>query len=405
VTEPRRQRRPRRKTLTDKMVAALPRRPTPYFHGDPELPKHGIRVRPAGPCSYTVITRDPYHKQRWVKVGSVAEMTITEARVVARTVIRRVEAGLAPFEAPQQEPESVAAVAGNWLARHVDKNRLRTAAELRRHVEKYVLPHWAERAFVDIKRRDIAELLDHIEDAHGPAMADAVLSTLRSIATWVQSRDDSYTPPFTKGMRRVPAQARKRARILDDAELRAVWLAAAEAGTYGHLIRLLLLTAQRREKVLSMRWSDIDADGVWTIPTSPREKGTPGSLKLPAQALAIIRALPRFVGNDYLFAGGRGRRALALSHLKADFDRRSGVSNWRLHDLRRTARSLMSRAGVLGEHAERVLGHTITGVAGVYDRHSYHSEKAAALTKLEMLIERIVNGPSDNVLRMHEAAS
>jgi len=307
MTEPvtRRQRRPRRKILTDKMVAALPRRSTPYFHADPELPKHGVRVRPYGPASYTVITRDPFQKQRWVKVGSVAEMTITEARDISRTVIRRVEAGLAPFEAPPPQPESVAAVARNWLARHVDKNRLRTAAELHRHVDKYILPHWAERAFVEIKRRDIAELLDHIEDAHGPAMADAVLSTLRSIATWVQSRDDGYTPPFTKGMRRVPAHARKRARILDDAELRAVWLAAADAGTYGHLIRLLLLTAQRREKLLSMRWSDIDAEGIWTIPTAPREKGTPGSLRLPAQVLAIIQTLPRFVGNDYLFAGMR----------------------------------------------------------------------------------------------------
>jgi integrase len=169
---------------------------------------------------------------------------------------------------------------------------------------------------------------------------------------------------------------------------------------FGALIRLLLLTAQRREKILTMRWSDISPDGVWTIPTAPREKGNAGSLKLPPQALAIIAAQPRFVGNDFLFAGGRGRYSLDFSKLKAEFDAVSGVRDWRLHDLRRTARSLMSRAGVLSEHAERVLGHTITGVEGVYDRHSYHHEKAATLARLAALIECIVNPSSDNVVPM-----
>jgi hypothetical protein len=88
-----RQRRPRRKVLTDAMVAALPRRPKPYFHPDPELPKHGIRVRPTGPGAYTVITRDPFGKQRWTKTGSTAEKTIGEARDIARVVIGRVEQG------------------------------------------------------------------------------------------------------------------------------------------------------------------------------------------------------------------------------------------------------------------------------------------------------------------------
>jgi hypothetical protein len=217
---------------------ALPRRPVAYFHPDPELPKHGVRIRPSGPSAYTVIARDPYGKQRWVKIGSTAEMTIEAARDEARKVISRVKQGLEPFEPPPVKPDTVAAVANNWLQRHVVKNRLRTGAEMRRIIEKYVLPHWAERNFIDIKRADIAKLLDYVEDKHGPAIADSVLTVLRSLSTWLQSRDDSYVPPFVRGMQRVPAQARKRSRVLADHEIKTVWDAAANAGTFGTLVRL-----------------------------------------------------------------------------------------------------------------------------------------------------------------------
>ena len=186
--------------------------------------------------------------------------------------------------------------------------------------------------------------------------------------------------------------------------MRRVWHAAADAGAFGSFIRLLLLTAQRRDKVLTMHWSDIDAGGVWTIRREAREKGNAGALKLPDVALAIIHAQPRFAGNEFVLAGGRGRRAFNLSGLKTDFDQACGVQGWRLHDLRRTARSLMSRAGVPREHAERVLGHVIGGVEGVYDRHAYLNEKAVALAKLAALVERIVAGPSDNVVPLHEEA-
>jgi len=400
-----RPRRKRRQVLTDAQIAALPRRPATYFHPDPELQKFGIRVRPTGPGTYTVITRDIYKKQRWIKIGTRDVMKIEDARDNARTVIRRVEKGLEPIEPPPSKPDSVAAVIEQWLKRHVHKNKLRSATELERVCTKYILPHWGERVFVEIKRNDIAKLLDKIEDDHGPAMADAVLSALRSIAAWVQSRDDDYVPPFVRGMRRVPIQNRKRKRMLDDAELRRVWHAAADAGAFGAIIRLLLLTAQRREKILTLRWSDIDVGGVWTIRKEPREKDNAGRLKLTDDVLSIIRAQPRFAGNEFVFAGGRGARAFNFSRLKADFDRACGVHDWRLHDLRRTARSLMSRAGVLSEHAERVLGHAIDGVEGIYDRHSYDSEKATALAKLAALVERIVAGPSDNVVPMHEVSA
>ena len=170
-------------------------------------------------------------------------------------------------------------------------------------------------------------------------------------------------------------------------------------------MQLLLLTGQRLDKVVDMRFGDVSRDGVWTIRTAPREKGNPGSLVLPAQALAIIKSMPRLAGNSHVFAGnGAGPTVLCQSY-KVGLDKKSGVHGWKLHDLRRTARSLMSRAGVRPDIAERCLGHIVGGVEGIYDRHTYDAEKADALRKLAALIERIVNPPADNVVALHEAAS
>jgi integrase len=192
---------------------------------------------------------------------------------------------------------------------------------------------------------------------------------------------------------------------LTDDELRRVWHAADAAGAFGALVQLLLLTAQRLEKVRTLRWSDIGSDGVWTIPTAPREKGNAGSLKLPKLALDVIAAQPRLAGNPHVFAGnGADARAVEQRH-KLALDKASGVTGWRLHDLRRTARSLMSRAGVLNDHAELVLGHARPGVEGIYDLHQYPTEKADALRRLASLIERIARGPAGgNVVELHEAA-
>ena len=114
-------------------------------------------------------------------------------------------------------------------------------------------------------------------------------------------------------MRRVPKQARARSRTLTDAELRAVWAAAGVAGAFGALVQLLLLTGQRLDKVVDMRFGDVSRDGVWTIRTAPREKGNPGSLVLPAQALAIIKSMPRLAGNSHVFAGN-GAGPKVFSH-------------------------------------------------------------------------------------------
>ena len=388
--------RQRRKTLSNKMIAALPKRAKRYPVADPEQRGHYVRVMPKGPNVFCCVVRDPYGKQVWVTLGSNDVMTIEEAREKARSVIKRVRAGLEAFEPLAVRPDLFRAVAEDWLKRHVAAKGLRSRPEIERVLNKNVYPFWAERSFVDLRRSDVAKLLDHVQDNGGPSAADHVLAIVRGISSWYSTRHDDYVSPFVRGMRRTDPGSRTRDRILTDDELCAVWKAAEASGTYGALVQLLLLTAQRRDKVVTMKWSDLSQDGVWTIATERGEKGNPGSLTLPKRALEIIARQPRLMNNPYVFAATRGAGPLnGFNKRKAAFDIACGVTGWTLHDLRRTARSLMSRAGVRPDISERVLGHVIAGVEGVYDRHRYDEEKADALVRLADLIESIVNTPAN----------
>jgi integrase len=196
-------------------------------------------------------------------------------------------------------------------------------------------------------------------------------------------------------MRRTDPKTRQRDRVLSDDELREIWRAAEENGTFGAVLRILLLTVQRRKKVISMRWQDLAANE-WSIPTAPREKGTGGILVLPDLAMDIIQSQPRFASNPYVFAGRGAGYFNGFSKAKRALDAKlpRSVDPWAVHDLRRTARSLMSRAGVRPQIAERVMGHALAGVEGVYDRHSYRTEKGEALNELASLLRAVINMPA-----------
>jgi integrase len=270
-------------------------------------------------------------------------------------------------------------------------------------LNSHILPAWRDKEFISIKRSDITKLMDDVEDEHGARTADVVLTVFSAIANWYAVRHDDYSSPIIRGMRRQSTHAQARARILDDDEIRAIWKATETADTFGRIVRICLLTAQRRTKVAQMRWADISVDGEWSIPIESREKSNGGILQLPEAVLAIINA--HRVGS-YVFPGRFNGPFKGLSEAKADLDAKlpADMPGWTLHDLRRTARSLMSRAGVRPDIAERVLGHAIPGVHGTYDRHSYRDEKAEALRCLAALIESIVHPPASNVRPIRKAA-
>jgi integrase len=388
-----------RRTMTDKGVAALKPRAQRYAVTDPELRGHWIRIQPTGAKSYWAVTRNPQGKQVWSLVGPADAMGIEAAREQARSMLQRVRAGL-----PAVEPkaETFAAVAENWLKRQIDAKGAVSAKRIRRLLIVHVLPRWKDRGLTSIRRSDIAALLDEVEDGHGARQADLVLTVVRSIMNWYATRSDAYAVPVVRGMARDTAKPRER--TLTDEEIAQVWQAAGEVGTYGKIIRICLLTGQRLAKVAGMRWEDVDeATGTWTVPQAAREKGTGGALVLPEAALVIIRAQPRFGNNPHVFTGRTASgcfNGLQVGKYGLDKKLPADMPAWVVHDLRRSARSLMARAGVRPDIAERVLGHVVGGVEGIYNRHTYLDEKAEALAKLAALIDSIVHPRSADVVPM-----
>jgi integrase len=339
-------------------------------------------------------------KLRTVKLGSYDDgMSLKAARDAARAY----HADPKRFE-QQATVGSFAEITEKWFKKHVVGGRLRSRYEIERQLKKYILPVWAAKPFLEIRRREVNNLLDVIAEQNGPAQADACLATIRLIMQWWQVQDDGYTSPIVKGMNRNKPQARER--ILNDAEIARLWRTCDESGSYGAFIKLALLTAQRREKVATMRWDDlIDGGGTWKIRSEEDEKNNAGTLKLPKLALDIIKAQPKVYGNPHVFPGiGDGPFAnFAVEKARLDqilkAQEEGPMEPWVVHDLRRTARSLLSGL-VSFDHAERVLGHAIKGVAKVYDRHAYVQEKAHALSKLAGLIDTIINPPTGNVIDM-----
>lgn len=393
----------RRKALTDIGVTNLKPRAARYTESDPELRGHYVRVTPTGAKSFVAVARDPNGKQIWATVGSTDLLGINGAREKAREAIKRIRAGLAPFSAPPTKPDTFADVAANYFKRHVEAKGLRSQHELERLLKQHILPAWGDREFLAIRRNDVAALLDEIEDDHGARQADYVLAIVRGMMNWFATRHDDYQSPIARGMRRTDPKTRKRERTLNDDEIRAVWAAAESSGKFGGIVKLGLLTAQRREKLATMRWGDVTLDGEWIIPREDREKGNPGSLLLPGVAVAIVKEQPCLASSPYVFPGRGDGHFNGFSPCKRALDAKlPGIEPWTVHDLRRTARSLMSRAGVRPDVAERVMGHVIGGVEGVYDQHSYRDEKADALRRLAGLIGTILQ-PSDNVVALQRS--
>jgi integrase len=226
-------------------------------------------------------------------------------------------------------------------------------------------------------------------------MAQAVLAVLSKIFNWHASRSDDFRSPIVRGMARVKPAEQARDRILTDDELRQVWRTTEREGIFGSLVQFLLLTGARRAEATGLQRSELDDAGNWTLPAA-RNKVKVELVRPLNKAARDVLARQVDIGPFVFTYTGR-RPIHSISLFKKRFDAACGVTGWTLHDLRRTARSLMSRAGVNADHAERCLGHVIAGVRGTYDRHDFRAEMAHAYEALAAQIERIVNPPPANV--------
>jgi integrase len=353
---------------------------------------------------YVKVVKDGKQRteQRLRKLGRYPVLKLQQARDAARPFLLDARKAIREADA-DKVPGTFKDVAENFIKRYVDEKGLRSKREIVRCLNKYVYPNWQYLPCTEIRRGDVNKLLDDIVDKNGKRQADMVLAIISKLCNWYVTRNEDYVSPIVRGMRRSEDKNGGSERVLSDDEIRAVWKACADMGSFGSIVKVLLLTAQRRDKVALMKWDDLK-DGKWIIPSEEREKGNAGTLPLPQQVIDIIKAQPRISKNPYVFAAGKGSGPFnSFSQRKAELDDKlPKMPKWRPHDLRRTARSLMSRGSlqVTPDIAERVLGHKIKGVRGIYDRHTYTNEKGKALLALAAEIDHILNPPPPNVVSM-----
>jgi integrase len=371
------------------------------FYWDEKLPGFGLMVTESGHRSWVVQYR-AHHRTRRITINSV--LSLEDARKQARDLLGQVARGGDPAaerrKAVDAEHNALRAVIAEYFER--EGNRLRSAAKRRAMLERLVVPRLGAWSVYDIRRSNIQRLLDEIEDQSGKATAHLVLAFLRKIFTWYASRADDFQSPFVRGMARLKAADSQRDRVLSDDEIRALWLAAEKfQAPWGQYIRLLFLTACRRREISDLRWSEVNGDLV--IPGSRVKGGHDLVVPLSAAARAILAEAPQIEGCDYVFTNDGFGPINSFSKGKAAFDRACGVKDWRLHDLRRTARTLLSRAAVNTDIAERCLGHIIKGVRATYDHHEFRDEKLLAFEKLATIVEQIVR-PQENVVVLRGAS-
>jgi len=365
-----------------------------------------VIVEPSGFKSFAVRFRFD-GKPKKLSLGNIS---LSAARKAAAHAYDEVAQGRDPTDAKKRARAERKTVEANTLAAIAEKyftiecglrrdgealsfnGKLRSASRRFADIERLVLPVLGKKPISQIKRKEISNLLDAIDIENGPAMADLTLRFLSRIFNWHAARDDDFRSPIVRGMARTKPKDRERKRILTDEEIRKVWT-TTEQGPFPAFVKFLLLTAARRNEALGLTWDEIKG-GVWELPASRNKTKQDLIRPLSAAALRVIESQRR--DGATVFATNDSGQA------KKKFDAATGTSGWTLHDCRRTARSLMSRAGVNSEHAERCLGHTIGGVEGIYDRHHYQPEMKHAYECLAALIERIVNPLKGNVTTLRK---
>lgn len=369
----------------------------------------GVRVTAAGAKAFVLNYRLRGREHRFT-IGAWPDWSALKAVREARSLRQRVDRGENPIEdrTPSPATATVTSILDDFVARYVrNKNQpLRSADEYESALKRLVKPRIGKVGIYEVRRSHVIKMLDEIEDANGPVMADRTLAYVRKAFNWYATRDELFSVPVVRGMGRIKPKDRARTRVLSDEEICTIWPVLKEAGTYGSFVRMLLLSAQRHSEVAHMTYGEIDTDGIWTIPAERYKTKRPNFVPLSKAALALIEGQQKIKNCQYVFPTNAKTPYSRSGKSKAKLDKallaamkkqaKKGIKvepipNWTLHDLRRTAKTLMVRAGVRPDISERVLGHAIKGVEGTYDRHSYAEEKRDALEKLAAMIDSILN--------------
>jgi integrase len=395
--------------------APLPSSGDRVIYWDDSQRGFGLAVTKAGHRSFLVQYRVA-NRSRRMHLGAATRDGLSAARDRARKLLGDVAGGRAlrrPFdplverrkeEALRRGANSLRAVCDAYFEFRGDD--LRSAEQQKAHLERLVYPTLGRRLIGEIRRKDIVTLLDGIAEENGPVMSDLVLAFVRKIMRWHQTRDENFISPIVPGLARKKRTPRNR--VLLDEELRAIWAAAdADSGPFGKFIQFTLLTATRRNESARMKRSELSSANAerpnsWKIPDSRYKTKTDHVVPLSAAALQILAGMPHMGDGEWVFTADGRKPITNFGGLKETFDTACGVKNWRIHDLRRTARSLMSRAKSNPDHAERCLGHAMGAIRETYDCYKYLDEKRQVFEELAALVQRILN-PQDKVVPLRGA--
>jgi integrase len=416
----------KRQRLTDRTVKAL-KRAAPgrrYEITDVEARGLGVRVNDEGRKTWVLITRLPGRKSASrLTLGEYPSITLAEARDKARDWRALVKKGHDPRVEEERQRLAEMRRQGNIFEAvceayfdDIKRRGLRRADEVEREVRGKFLPLWAKRPITDIDWHDVKGVIDAALRGGSTWQAHRWFAHASRLFGWARAQG-------TYGLTSSPCDGRRpskiigvkepRTRVLDDDELRAVWRASGKVNyPLGPIIRMLILTGQRRSEVAEARWGEFDLDKkLWTIPVDRMKARAAHVVPLTDEVVAILRSLPRFTSGDHVFTTTAGAKAVnGFSKAKARFDAAvdaelgRAAPAWVLHDLRRTMRTHLSALPVSDKVAELVIGHTQKGLHRVYDQHAYLDEKRHALELWAARLRSIVEPPPKNVVPLRAEA-
>jgi integrase len=397
-----------KKRPTEKREFADGGQPGLYFVAGPRSLKWMVRYRSPGSGQNVKLAIGDYGDEK-------PALGLHDARKAAKAVLDVVKEGRDPRdeEAIHRRIETVEEAFSDFLERHTRiKNKGSTASDTEGFIRREILPKWRTRRIRSITRREIVALIDAVADGKRSAGGEFLVDPRPQSAVRLRALLSKAFGFFAaKGIVtdnpfrdiEVPAPTVVRDRVLGDDEIRWLWIATAKVGwPFGDLVRLLLLTGQRRNEVAQapcIEFSLDAADPVWLIPGSRTKNGRPQSVPLAPDVVETLRALPRVLvdgkENPWLLSttgetpiSGFSRAKFQideamLAAAREDEPERVSIEPWSFHDLRRTCATGLASLGVAVHVVEHVLNHksgALGGVAGIYNKFDYAPEKRAALT-------------------------
>jgi integrase len=371
--------------LTKSAIDALPTSKSDIVYWDSGCPGFGVKVTPKGRKVFIVLYRNggASSKLRKYTIGPHGRVTLHQARVAAQKVFAAKLEGRDPAAEKRESKrrmmtDRVVDLLESFIAQRLSQNR--SGGEIARLLRREVGKAWIGKSIHEISKRDVVEAISAIEQRGAPIAANKTLKSMKTFLRWCVGRAVLDQSP-AEGVP-LPAKEVARDRVLDDLELARVILAARKiGGPYGGIVEFLALTGQRREEVAGLTWEELDLEQrIWTIPKSRTKNSKAHVVHLCDQSLAVLKCADQ--QGPLMFSLLGTKPFQEFSRAKSLLDRISGVTGWRLHDLRRTLVSGMARLGVAPHVADKILNHqsgTISGVAAVYQRHEFLVERRVAL--------------------------